>query len=209
MAITSASAPTYENQRELMLRSPLYFRNSHPSGASPREQRIIHLTAGLKAGLKESKSLSLYALQQIATFIENYFAKQPHSHQIEYVSILSSRLPRALVLDCAKWFGVATPLENSFVQGQANDLFALGCSLYLMLFPHHLRLPWGYEVDHAILKPSEQTMSAATKKYMDSIEALSQQQAQETNQECQQLLCTCLNLLSADPRTRLTFLEEL
>ena len=99
-------------------------------------------------------------------------------------------------------FGASQPLDDPFEQGKAEDMFALGCSLYLMLFPEHKRLPWYYEVDRAIHKPSKDTKEAATKKYKEALEVLEQRAISEPDVERQRLKGSTIHLLACDPRLR-------
>ncbi len=106
-----------------------------------------------------------------------------------------------------EWFGAAASLQDPVSQGKADDLFALGCSLYLALFPAHLLLPWHHEVDKAIAHPSDETKSLAKNKYLTTIETLQRAIVTEVLSERKALLTTCLNLLSLDPQVRISFQE--
>jgi serine/threonine protein kinase len=101
-------------------------------------------------------------------------------------------------------FGASSPISDPFEEGQAEDLFALGCTLYLMLYPNEKKLPWGPEVDAAIERGTDDANAQATKRYEKGIFDLAERAKVETDSEKKKLIETALSLLQSNPNKRMT-----
>jgi hypothetical protein len=100
-------------------------------------------------------------------------------------------------------YGAMTRLEDKFEQAKAEDMYALGCVLYTMLFPEEKIIPWGPEVDRAVIQPSNQTRLVAKLKQQKGLELIKQKALEESDPQRKMLLEICRELLEMDPTKRM------
>ncbi len=103
-----------------------------------------------------------------------------------------------------EYFGMDSFLTDEDEQAAAEDLYALGCVLYLLLFPENNEIPWSTPVDLAIKRTSALTQKnarIALEKERNKVLSCIQQERDNARLK---LLETCFGLLDPNPIKRLT-----
>ena len=100
-----------------------------------------------------------------------------------------------------EYFGMSKVLDDQGAQSMAEDMFAMGCLLYNMLYPEVGEIPWDHEVVKAIEYPTDQVYAKAQEKFKNGIQKLD---IQERGAERVALIEACRQLLCHDPLQRMT-----
>lgn len=97
-------------------------------------------------------------------------------------------------------FDQKTKLKDAFAQGKAEDMYALGCMLYGMIYGEEV--PWASLVQRAIDTPSKEANNAAHDRQLKAYEKL--QKEPPVDPFVRKLYDICLALVQPDPAQRMT-----
>lgn len=97
-------------------------------------------------------------------------------------------------------FNQKNKLKEAFAQGKAEDMYALGCMLYGMIYGEEV--PWASLVQRAIDAPSQEANEAAHKRQLEAYEKLQKKPPEDPF--VRKLYDMCLSLVQPDPAQRMT-----